>query len=572
MRPLLAILSLLALAQRLPAYVDYTPTLGQVIRESQSIVLVEVDKVNRDARAFICHKIADFRGQTPDSPIKQQLTDGNPPAPPRIFLDWAQPGRKAILFITDDSCLVCIGRHWYQAQPAPDGWWRMSIERPDLPLAYCGSVQRLASAVKEIVAGKRAVISTCAHGADGVGACFDVAFNRTDSPSSRKMQRIWASLAMPTMVCYVSANPQYFVGPGPAGPDEIPSLLKTAQGPDHFEALEAVQDLASLGPVAKHAISPLETLLQQPNIELQTSSASALLRISPNNPAALRILRSDLASTSIPTRKLALDALSHAGPAAAGALDELRACLKDPNPELQSAAIRAIGEVGPSAASAAPDLTSLLDNPALRCDAADALGHLRQSARPVASALASRMSDPDLSFRWALVRALVQIGGPDSKAAVPFLIDQVQHTPRGRDLYNISVYLGLLGPIAKDAIPALEWARLRDRELCAMALWAIEPEKTFPWQWGYTVDREIDRWLFEAYIREMGPERAKPAAQALVKAILSNSAGRIPSWGYQLLLDFPEVAIDPLKKAQDNPSPSVRQSAITALRQMDASQ
>jgi hypothetical protein len=165
------------------------------------------------------------------------------------------------------------------------------------------------------------------------------------------------------------------------------------------------------------------------------------------------------------------------------------------------------------------------------------------------------------------VRAMVQIGGTEAGPAVDYLLTEIP-TARGRDLFDISVYLGLLGPVAERAMPALQEARSRDRELCSMALWAVAPEKQFPWQWGYTADRDIDRWLFEAYIREMG-DRVRPSAVALAQRVVAGTAGRVPKWGYQLLADFPGETLEILTESlDDSVDAAVRLRVITALGQM----
>ncbi|MGA2496678.1 MAG: hypothetical protein ABSH20_02995 [Tepidisphaeraceae bacterium] len=254
------------------------------------------------------------------------------------------------------------------------------------------------------------------------------------------------------------------------------------------------------------------------------------------------------------------------GPAARVLVPRLVTFLSDADVSVQSAALEAIATLGPDAGDARDAVVKLLDDPRFVCDAADALGRLGPAARPAMKPLTNLLQSDDRSARWAAVRAIVQIGGPEASPAVDFLLTEIENA-RGRDLYNISVYLGILGPVAQRAMPALQQARQRDRELCAMALWAIQPGKAFPWQWGYVVDRDMDRWLFEAYIREMGP-RAEPAARALAAAVIAGTAGHVPSWGYQLLIDYPRESLAALQKALTSDDPAARQRVLTALGYM----
>jgi hypothetical protein len=129
---------------------------------------------------------------------------------------------------------------------------------------------------------------------------------------------------------------------------------------------------------------------------------------------------------------------------------------------------------------------------------------------------------------------------------VPFLIAHLQKAPRGRELYQLTWLLGLLGPVADEAVPELQAARFRDNELATMAIWAIRPEEKFPWQLGYWADRDCDLWLFADYIDRMGPQRTKGAALDLMDALVNGRAGRVPSWGYHLLAARSEVVVPAL--------------------------
>jgi hypothetical protein len=137
---------------------------------------------------------------------------------------------------------------------------------------------------------------------------------------------------------------------------------------------------------------------------------------------------------------------------------------------------------------------------------------------------------------------MVLIGGGGARPVVPFLIKRLEVAPRGRELYQLTWLLGLLGPVAREALPALAEARGRDNELASMAMWAVDPEAAMPWLLGYTADRDCDLWLFADYIERMG-ERSRGAdfdelsraAAAFAEKIVNGRAGRVPSWGTHLL-------------------------------------
>src|SRR5262249_16497517 len=161
------------------AYIDAAPTLGKLIKESSHICVVEVGKVNAEKREILFKKTADLRDKYPGEQINHQLTDGFPPREPRFILDWAEPGKVAVCFIHGNVSLICLGNHWYECHAGQAPWWTMTRSRPELSLAYQGSVAKLREHVPAIVARKEVVITTLVHGANGLGMYFDVAFGDT---------------------------------------------------------------------------------------------------------------------------------------------------------------------------------------------------------------------------------------------------------------------------------------------------------------------------------------------------------------------------------------------------------
>src|SRR5258706_5786694 len=244
--PLLFIAVFLCAAQPARAYIDRAVTLGGVVRESEQIVLVQVEKFSRDKNAVILTKVRDLKGQTDATPIKHQLAAQGAPVS-RDVLEWAQPGERAVLFLSQKTALVCLGRTWYQVQASADGWWQPGAGRPDLPLAYCGTVSRLSDAVELIAAGKTAVITTVSHGVDD-GASFDIALNRPNLPGLVRLQRIRANPQMPAVVMAVSANPAYVVGQGAAGDEKLPPPMEKLKLPDATGRPASPRGLRTQGP------------------------------------------------------------------------------------------------------------------------------------------------------------------------------------------------------------------------------------------------------------------------------------------------------------------------------------
>ena len=57
-------------------YIDYSPTLGQLIKDSTHIVVIRVDKVSQEKRAILFQKVADLKGKFDTEKINYQITDG----------------------------------------------------------------------------------------------------------------------------------------------------------------------------------------------------------------------------------------------------------------------------------------------------------------------------------------------------------------------------------------------------------------------------------------------------------------------------------------------------------------
>jgi hypothetical protein len=532
------------------AYVDLAPTLSKVIADSKRIAIVEVVKFSRDSRVAVLKEVRALKGDISPEAIRQQVASGQG-AIPRHILQWAQPGARGVLFVSGNSALVCVGQGWYQVAAPPGGAWTLGADRPDLPLAYYGAVSRLAEAVETMLAGRQAVITTVSHGDSGEGASFDLALNRASLPGLVKVQRIRADLKMPPIVMAASANRAYQVGPGPVDEADLPALLGRLKSADATARAEAAEDVGSLGRKAASAAGPLAELLNDPAVRVRFSAASALLRIAPA-PAPARVvevLGQGLADADPAVRRDAARAAGLAGPAAAGLGEKLAALLKDPEEPTRLAALQAISMLGPTAgAAAAQAVIPLLDEPALTIDAADALGRIGPAARPAMGRLAKLLSADQPAVRWAGVRAMAQIGGPDARPVVEFMIHALP-TANEVDGYNMMIYLSLLGPDATEAADAVRSVRMKNMMLPTATLWAMQPDKGFPWQagrgpfggpggpFGGPGGGEGPNpvlLIYECYVSELGP-RLRPAAGVLARQIMDGTAGELPAWGYKIL-------------------------------------
>jgi hypothetical protein len=277
-------------------------------------------------------------------------------------------------------------------------------------------------------------------------------------------------------------------------------------------------------------------------------------------------------------------------------MDYLALLLKDANESTRVSALQAIALLGPVAASAAPAVVPLLDDPNTCIDAADALGRMGPSARPVPKRLAEMLSSDETAVQWAALRAMAQIGGKESHPAADFIVARLQKAPE-ISKYNMMIYLALLGPDAADAIPAARNAGLMNPIIPSATVWAMQANR-FPWEadtqgggrgfggrggpgggpggfgpggfgGGGPGGAGLDLYttMYEAYIRELG-ERLRPMALTLLQKIPNGTAGDIPTWGYKLLNCAPDESVSKLVTCLTDSNSVVRERAAVALGYM----
>jgi hypothetical protein len=191
-------------------YVEAPYTLGRVIHESSNVVLMEVSKVNQEKGLIIYKKLQDLKGKYPEEEIKHNIGKrGFHPREWQTVMAWAEPGKKAVLFLNGNASETCIGTYWYQCY-REGAWWGMSHAEPFLLRTYSGDVEKLASAVTTILQGKEVVIT-----------CMVDANKQLLHERKGKVQRLKASLKL------LDYNPKRdFVAFGGDG-DEIPEFKTT---------------------------------------------------------------------------------------------------------------------------------------------------------------------------------------------------------------------------------------------------------------------------------------------------------------------------------------------------------
>jgi HEAT repeat protein len=173
--------------------------------------------------------------------------------------------------------------------------------------------------------------------------------------------------------------------------------------------------------------------------------------------------------------------IARIGPPAKAAVPALIKALGDDDPATRSEVLMALGAIGPDAQAAVPAVIKALHDPevSVRYAACYALGKIGPAALPAEGDLQNELSAEDPFLRvasaWALARIHPECAVTAAKS-VPVLVKALGE-PNVTTRLEAAESLGCLGPLAKDAIPALNKAKEdRDpavREAAAEALKAI---------------------------------------------------------------------------------------------------
>src|SRR5690242_17597467 len=146
LRRLLFALAAVALAAApARAYVEAAHSLGAVVQLSTIIVLVKVEKVDKQNNTIVYRKLQDIKGKHPTDVIKHNIGRGGfHPREWQYPMEWAEPGKLAVFFHNGGASETCIGTYWYQAYAGD--WWGMSHGEPFLLRTYAGKPEKLAAA------------------------------------------------------------------------------------------------------------------------------------------------------------------------------------------------------------------------------------------------------------------------------------------------------------------------------------------------------------------------------------------------------------------------------------------
>jgi len=144
-------------------YVEAPFTLGKVMTDSSHILMIRVERVDREKNLIFFRKVQDIKGTHPGDTIKHRIgKQGFHPREWQNIMAWAEEGRNALFFHNGSAGEVCIENYWYQIYGGE--WWSLSHAEPYLLRSYAGKPERLAVAVTAMLAGQEVVVPCMVDG------------------------------------------------------------------------------------------------------------------------------------------------------------------------------------------------------------------------------------------------------------------------------------------------------------------------------------------------------------------------------------------------------------------------
>src|SRR4051812_5332680 len=139
------------------AYVEAPFTLGKIVNDSTNILLMRVEKVDRERNLVIYRKIKDIKGVHPTDVIKHNIGKaGFNPREWQYVMEAAQPGNMAVMFHNGSASETYAPGYWYQVYAGD--WWAMSHGEPFLLRSYAGKPEKLAGFVQQMMAGQDVIV------------------------------------------------------------------------------------------------------------------------------------------------------------------------------------------------------------------------------------------------------------------------------------------------------------------------------------------------------------------------------------------------------------------------------
>src|SRR5258707_3820515 len=97
------------------AYVEAPHSFGLVCQLSTNIMVLRIEKVDKEKNMIIYRKVRDLKGTHPTDVIKHNIGRGGfHPREWQYPMEWAEVGKTAVFFHNGGGSGTCIGTHLYQ--------------------------------------------------------------------------------------------------------------------------------------------------------------------------------------------------------------------------------------------------------------------------------------------------------------------------------------------------------------------------------------------------------------------------------------------------------------------------
>lgn len=159
-----ALLLLAVFAAPATAYIEVPYSLGRLVAEATNILILQVEKVDKENNRILYKKLRDVKGVHPSEVLLHNIGKaGFHPREWQNTMAWAEPGKIAVFMYNGNASETCIDMYWYQAYGGGKDWG-MSHAEPFLLRSFAGRPEKLVMAVEEILAGKEVVVPAMMDG------------------------------------------------------------------------------------------------------------------------------------------------------------------------------------------------------------------------------------------------------------------------------------------------------------------------------------------------------------------------------------------------------------------------
>jgi hypothetical protein len=146
------------------AFIEVPYSLGNLVNEARTIVVLQVEKVDRDKNLIIYRKQRALKGEYPADTMKHNIGRGGfHPREWQTIMAWATPGQTAVFFSNGSASETCLDTYWYQTYQSGD-WWNLVHGEPFLLRSYAGKADRLVAHVESILAGREVIVPCMVDG------------------------------------------------------------------------------------------------------------------------------------------------------------------------------------------------------------------------------------------------------------------------------------------------------------------------------------------------------------------------------------------------------------------------